>query len=100
MNANDAQLSFAGDVPGGKTDTELQPGASEVESGRSARRWWKSDWFLALLLLVTTLMTYQPAWHGEAVYDDDDHLTPPELQSLSGLVRIWTQLGVVSQYYP
>ena len=74
--------------------------ANEPQLSSAAIRWWKSDWFFALLLLVATLVTYQPAWHGEAVYDDDDHLTPPELQSLSGLARIWTQLGVVSQYYP
>ena len=57
-------------------------------------------WFLGLLLVAATLVAYQPAWNGEPVYDDEDHLTPPELRSLTGLARIWTQLGVVSQYYP
>ena len=55
---------------------------------------------LALLLIAATFLSYQPAWHGEAIFDDDDHLTSPELSSAQGLVRIWTELGVVSQYYP
>ena len=63
-------------------------------------RWWKQSWLLALLLVTATLVAYQPAWNGQPVYDDDDHLTPPELQSLSGLARIWIRPGVVSQYYP
>ena len=66
----------------------------------SNRAWWKQDWFLALLLAIITFLTYQPAWKGEAVYDDEDHLTAPELGTLKGLGRIWTELGAVSQYYP
>jgi protein O-mannosyl-transferase len=67
---------------------------------RSAGGFWKQDWFFALLLAVATFLAYQPAWKGEAVYDDEDHLTPRELSSVSGLARIWTELGAVSQYYP
>jgi tetratricopeptide (TPR) repeat protein len=63
-------------------------------------RWWKQDWFRGLLLLAATLLVYLPAWNGAPVYDDTDHLTPPELRSLTGLARIWTEFGVVSQYYP
>jgi len=55
---------------------------------------------LCLLLVAATLLAYQPAWNGQPVYDDEDHLTPPELRSLTGLAHIWTKLGVVSQYYP
>lgn len=62
--------------------------------------WVRRDWWLAGLLVVATLLAYQPAWRGAAVFDDHDHLTPPELQSLDGLGRIWTEVGVVSQYYP
>jgi tetratricopeptide (TPR) repeat protein len=63
-------------------------------------RWWNQDWLLALLLVAATVFAYQPAWNGQPVYDDQDHLTPPELQSLAGLAHIWTRPGVVSQYYP
>lgn len=59
-----------------------------------------APWLGALLLVVAIFFAYQPAWHGEAVFDDSDHLTPPELQTTAGLARIWTELGVVSQYYP
>ncbi len=63
-------------------------------------RWWRRDSVIAALLLLVTFLVYFPAWHGEAIFDDDDHLTPPELSSLDGLARIWTELGAVSQYYP
>jgi tetratricopeptide (TPR) repeat protein len=65
-----------------------------------ARRLRLPAWLGALLLVAAVFLVYQPAWHGEAVFDDTDHLTPPELQSTEGLARIWTELGVVSQYYP
>ncbi|HEX2855195.1 MAG TPA: tetratricopeptide repeat protein [Opitutaceae bacterium] len=67
---------------------------------QSPSRWWKRGWLLALVLVVATLVAYRPAWNGEAVYDDNDHLTPPELSGLEGLAKIWSELGAVSQYYP
>jgi tetratricopeptide (TPR) repeat protein len=70
------------------------------QNEQTQKCWWKQGWFLGLLLVVATLVAYQPAWNGQPVYDDEDHLTPPELQSLTGLVRIWTRIDVVSQYYP
>lgn len=62
--------------------------------------WWRQPWLRVLLLVITTFLAYQPAWHGEAVFDDTDHLTSPEHASAHGLLRIWTEPGVVSQYYP
>jgi tetratricopeptide (TPR) repeat protein len=100
MNANEIHTSAADAVSEGRTEPVFQPRPFAIENGPATAPWWKRDWFFGLLLLIATFLTYQPAWHGEPVYDDDDHLTPPELQSVSGLVRIWTQLGVVSQYYP
>src|SRR6185436_20403871 len=62
------------------------------------------DWrtWLALFgaLLVVTLLVYQPAWHGAPLWDDDGHLTRPELQSVDGLRRIWTEPAATQQYYP
>ena len=58
------------------------------------------DWFLALALLVVTMIAYSPAWNGQPIWDDDAHLTSPELRSLPGLTQIWTQLGSTQQYYP
>jgi protein O-mannosyl-transferase len=65
-----------------------------------SRPWWQQTWLHGLLLVVATIAVYQPAWYGQPVFDDEDHLTPPELSSVSGLVRIWTEIGAVSQYYP
>jgi tetratricopeptide (TPR) repeat protein len=53
-----------------------------------------------LVLLAATLVAYQPAWHGKRIWDDDGHLTPPELRSINGLARIWTHVGATQQYYP
>ena len=58
------------------------------------------DWLGGLLLLIATLLAYQPAWHGQPVWDDAAHLTYPEHRSLHGLVRIWTEPGATQQYYP
>ena len=34
------------------------------------------------------------------LWDDAGHVTRADLRSLSGLVRIWTELGATQQYYP
>jgi Flp pilus assembly protein TadD len=62
--------------------------------------WWRRDWPLALLLVVVTMVAYLPARNGTPIWDDDAHLTKPELRSLDGLARIWTQPGATQQYYP
>jgi tetratricopeptide (TPR) repeat protein len=51
-------------------------------------------------LLAVTLAAYQPAWHGGLLWDDEAHVTRPELRSSAGLVRIWTEPGATQQYYP
>jgi protein O-mannosyl-transferase len=62
--------------------------------------WTKRDWFFCLILAVVTIMAYQPAWHGQLLWDDDNTTTPPELRSLDGLRRIWIQPRATAQYYP
>ena len=59
------------------------------------RRWWA----LALLVLAT-VVAYQPAWHGGLLWDDDAHLTRVELRDVGGLFRIWTDVTATPQYYP
>lgn len=49
---------------------------------------------------LAVLCAYFPALTGTLLWDDDQHLTPPELRSVSGLVRIWSDLGATQQYYP
>jgi protein O-mannosyl-transferase len=60
-------------------------------------RW---SWFFALALVAITFVVNLPAWHGQPVWDDDAHITRPELRSWQGLGQIWTQVGATQQYYP
>jgi tetratricopeptide (TPR) repeat protein len=64
---------------------------------RSRSWWW---WVWGLLLVVVTIFAYQPAWNGKPIWDDDGHITKPELRSLDGLGRIWIKPGATQQYYP
>ena len=70
-----------------------------VESGR-ARSWWAGDWLPCLLLAAATLIAYQRVWHAGFIWDDDAHLTRPDLRSLHGLWSIWSEPGATQQYYP
>jgi Flp pilus assembly protein TadD len=58
------------------------------------------DLGLAALLIGLVLLAYLPAMNGGPVWDDDAHLTRPELASWHGLARIWFELGATAQYYP
>ena len=53
-----------------------------------------------LLLLIVAFVAYLPALNGGALWDDDRHLTPPGMQSIHGLGRIWFEFGATQQYYP
>lgn len=53
-----------------------------------------------ILLLAATLAAYLPAMDGAFIWDDDAHVTKPELRSLEGLGRIWFDVGATQQYYP
>jgi len=56
---------------------------------------------LALLLVVTTILAYQPAWHGGFIWDDDAYIANNELLTApDGLRRIWFSLDSPSQYFP
>jgi tetratricopeptide (TPR) repeat protein len=59
------------------------------------------DWLLGLLLVVATVMAYQPAWHAGFVWDDDVYVTNNHLLSApDGLKRIWFSTDSPSQYFP
>ncbi len=60
---------------------------------------WK-QWLFAAGLAALVFMAYQPAWRGGVIWDDDAHITRPELRSIQGLNRIWFDLGATQQYYP
>ena len=50
--------------------------------------------------MIVVFLAYQPAWQGGLIWDDDAHVTKPELRSWHGLYRIWFDLGATQQYYP
>ena len=63
--------------------------------------WWNRTWLLGLLLVVATVMAYQPAWNAGFIWDDDDYVTHnPLLTAPDGLKRIWFSLDSPSQYFP
>ena len=50
--------------------------------------------------MAAVLVAYLPAVTGNFLWDDDAHVTRPELRSLAGLARIWGDFGATQQYYP
>ena len=58
------------------------------------------DWCLAGVLAGAILFAYLPALQGSFLWDDQAHVTRPDLRSLHGLERIWFDVGATQQYYP
>ena len=70
-----------------------RPVARKAQVGAARRYEW-------LLIAVAVFIAYFPALSGGLLWDDLSHITVPELRSLQGLWRIWTELGATQQYYP
>jgi len=51
-------------------------------------------------IFLAALAAYLPAIRSGLIWDDDAHITKPELRSAAGLGRIWFELGATQQYYP
>lgn len=76
-------------------------GKSAVASPKSSQpSSFRATWILSFLLIAMTLIAYVPAWNGKPIWDDNMHMTKPELRTLDGLTRIWIQPGATQQYYP
>lgn len=71
---------------------------SRPDRPAAAPRFSAGAWFGAVLALL--LASYWPALRGQPLWDDAGHLTHPQLQSWSGLLRIWFEPGATQQYYP
>jgi tetratricopeptide (TPR) repeat protein len=56
--------------------------------------------WICAALFAATLLAYLPALRAGFVWDDDGFVTKPELRSLAGLWRIWTDLSSTEQWYP
>jgi tetratricopeptide (TPR) repeat protein len=62
-----------------------------------------TDWklvALGCLIALATLIAYYPALDGKYIWDDNAHVTKPELRNADGLYHIWFTLGATQQYYP
>jgi tetratricopeptide (TPR) repeat protein len=60
----------------------------------------KNRYVIVALLFALAFVAYLPAMRGEFIWDDDGHVTKPELRSAAGLYRIWFEVGATQQYYP
>lgn len=80
--------------------TPFMASDSAPEAAKPLQPSRRNEWLFVLALLAVTLAAYYPAWFGKPVWDDDAHLTSPELSSWTGLWRIWTEPGATQQYYP
>src|SRR5262245_8765305 len=60
----------------------------------------RSDVVAIALLFGAILVAYLPAMDGTFIWDDEAHVTRPDLRSLHGLWRIWFEVGATQQYYP
>jgi tetratricopeptide (TPR) repeat protein len=72
---------------------------SEVRLAKPARAVLGTA-LLAALFLAVAALAYAPALRGALLRDDDAHVTRPDLRSLHGLWRIWSEVGATQQYYP
>jgi tetratricopeptide (TPR) repeat protein len=81
---------------------ERHRGSPNHPRTRAPRSWaaaFGASW-PPLLLIALTVVTFAPALNGQFLWDDDAHVTRPELRSVAGLVRIWFEPGATQQYYP
>ena len=70
------------------------PGQSAPSAPRARLAW------TAALILGLSLACYWPALRGGLIWDDDAHVTKPELRSAAGLGQIWSNPRATQQYYP
>ncbi len=96
-NKNDEWLALAAGKPGMEAGKNVAERHAPLQFLPAS---WRSDYLLGFFLVAFTILAYQPAWRAGMIWDDKAHVTAPELRSLHGLVRIWTQLGATQQYYP
>jgi tetratricopeptide (TPR) repeat protein len=59
-------------------------------------------WLLALVLVASTFVAYQPVWHAGFIWDDDAWTTEISrlLRDVPGLLSIWCHPTALQQYYP
>jgi tetratricopeptide (TPR) repeat protein len=83
-----------------RAGNSLEGPPGQAANVRESPGWPGRHWVLSALLFAALLLAYYPALHGTPVWDDEHHLTRPDLRSWAGLARIWFDLGATQQYYP
>jgi protein O-mannosyl-transferase len=88
----------------GKNDVARDPlvGSDKISKrplGANPSTNFKS-WVHAILLGLAVLLCFARSLSGGFIWNDSEYVTRPELRSLAGLVRIWTEPGATEQYYP
>jgi hypothetical protein len=53
----------------------------ETSRAPGGSRFRLQQWLVAAALLAAVLLVYQPVWQGGFIWDDDAHVTCPELRS-------------------
>jgi tetratricopeptide (TPR) repeat protein len=75
--------------------------ASLTADGSGTPQDARRDWFLALALVLATVLAYLPVWRAGFIWDDNFYVTDnPLLNASDGLRRIWFSLDSPSQYFP
>ena len=87
---------------GKNSDFRTPPSKKEAVEVAVAVPMWKrhTEIWVAAMLLALAVVAYLPAMRGGMLWDDNAHVTRPDLQSLTGLGRIWFEVGATQQYYP
>ena len=88
------------EVPSARKGVQLGGLERQDSSPTKVQSFAFCEWLFVTALVVSVLLVYQPAWQGGFIWDDDAHVTKPELRSWHGLYRIWFHLGATQQYYP
>ncbi len=102
LGEDTAAASLGRGVPGGSKHAAISARSPETRraSVSIAPAFRPKDWLFVVALVVAVFLVYQPAWQGGLIWDDDMHVTRPELQSWHGLYRIWFDVATTAQYYP
>ena len=83
-----------------RRDTQSGHAPLQDSPPTAAQSLTRREWLFLAALVLAIFFVYQPAWQGGILWDDDAHLTRPDLRSWQGLYRIWFELDATAQYYP
>jgi tetratricopeptide (TPR) repeat protein len=82
--------------------TDNAPAQQSMASARATKTTSvPKSWVCAFILVLITVLVYQPVWHAGFIWDDDSYVTNnTPLRTVDGLWGIWGKPGTTKQYYP